>query len=288
MALAAGAAVLPNGRRVLIDTISLVVVLSRETFFYLSLIELREDSSGIGLREGYVAEHPAARNGMGRERAPGSRHGVVETQFNATLFMSAKGLHLPRRMSYDKWSGIGRHLASVCSSSAWCLGDWLVYGEVAFNGRYRDAVEQTSLDYQTLRNYAWVVRQFPLSRRRDKLSFGHHAEVAALSEPEQDFWLQKAEDLAWSVKLLRREVRTSLRERSGDFEEQDSLAVVDEQPPLESDQIHVDTVMLSVRMMADHLDACHVAARKLGLNLDEWAGMVLVRAALPESAVVTA
>ena len=43
------------------------------------------------------------------------------------------------------------------------------------------------LDYQTLRNYAWVARRFAMSRRRDTLSFGHHAEVPALPEPEQGY-----------------------------------------------------------------------------------------------------
>jgi hypothetical protein len=64
---------------------------------------------------------------------------------------------------------------------------WLIHGENAYSGRYRDAIEQTSLDYQTLRNYAWVARSLPLSRRRDTLSFAHHAEVARPPECEQDF-----------------------------------------------------------------------------------------------------
>jgi hypothetical protein len=64
-----------------------------------------------------------------------------------------------------------------------------------------------------LRNYAWVARQVPLSRRRDSLSFGYHAEVAALAQAEQDFWLRKAEELSWPVRQLRQEVRASIRER---------------------------------------------------------------------------
>ncbi len=31
------------------------------------------------------------------------------------------------------------------------------------------------------------------SRRRENLSFGHHANVAALEPPEQDYWLDNAE-----------------------------------------------------------------------------------------------
>jgi hypothetical protein len=45
-----------------------------------------------------------------------------------------------------------------------------------------------------------------LSRRRDSLSFGHDAEVAAPPEAEQDFLLRKAVEQKWPVKRLRSEV----------------------------------------------------------------------------------
>jgi hypothetical protein len=141
--------------------------------------------------------------------APPARTGAVE------CIVPRKGLLLPRQLPFQAWLSIGSQLSAVANSSAWCLGDWLAYGETAYNGRYRDAIEHTSLDYQTLRNYAWVARSFELSRRRDTLSFGHHAEVAALPEVEQDFWLRKAEELDWSRNQLRREVRASLKERGG-------------------------------------------------------------------------
>ena len=38
----------------------------------------------------------------------------------------------------------------------------------------------------------------------DTLSFGHHAEVAALPEHEQDHWLRKAGEFSWSTTRLRR------------------------------------------------------------------------------------
>jgi hypothetical protein len=59
-----------------------------------------------------------------------------------------------------------------------------------------------------------VARRFSLSRRRDKLSFGHQVEVAALSDPEQNYWLRKAEEESWSRNRLRREVRESYRQRN--------------------------------------------------------------------------
>lgn len=214
-----------------------------------------------------------------RKQDLSQRQDSSQVYCSPVAFISRKGLNLPRRMSFDKWMGIGRQLSSICSSSAWCLGDWLVFGEAAFTGRYREAIEQTSLDYQTLRNYAWVARRFSLSRRRDTLSFAHHAEVAALPEPAQDFWLCKAEELTWPVKRLRREVQMSLRERSaGDDGEggHDSGS----NPGSAGEGAALGTVMLKVCIPANRLEACHEAAGKCDLKLEEWAGQVLTRAAL--------
>lgn len=200
----------------------------------------------------------------------------TETQFNPSVFISRKGLRLPQGISFDKWAGIGRHLSDVCSSSAWCLGDWVAYGESSFAGRYREAIDHTSLGYQTLRNYAWVARKFPLSRRRDKLSFGHHAEVTALPEAEQDFWLRKAEEHGWTVKQLRLEVRTSLQER---FTDDDSGLGIG---------LRHRTVTLKVAIPTDHLEACRVAASNQGLNLEDWAAQILTQVASGQSRPSTA
>ena len=50
-----------------------------------------------------------------------------------------------------------------------------------------------------------------MSRRRDSLSFQHHAEVAALPEPEQDLWLQRADAAQWSKTELRRRISAERR-----------------------------------------------------------------------------
>ena len=95
------------------------------------------------------------------------------------LHVRQNGLLLPDGMSFDSWRELGCRVALVANCSAWWLGDWLLYGEQAYGDHYEQAIADTSLGYQTLRNYAWVARKFPMSRRRDTLSFGHHAEVAA-------------------------------------------------------------------------------------------------------------
>lgn len=116
----------------------------------------------------------------------------------------ASGLHLRPGMSFKEWSTLGCRLAHVSSASAWALGDWLLFGQRTFGRRYRVALQETNLDYQTLRNYAWVAGRFEPSRRRDGLSFQHHAEVASMTEPEQELWLRRAESEHWSRNELRR------------------------------------------------------------------------------------
>jgi hypothetical protein len=125
------------------------------------------------------------------------------------------GLEIAPGVGFDVWVTMGRRIAGISNACAWCLGDWLVYGEQAFPARYKTAVAATSLDYQTLRNYAWVARRFEMSRRRDGLSFQHHAEVAALPEAHQDLWLQRAERSRWSRNELRRRLSVA-RRSSGD------------------------------------------------------------------------
>lgn len=107
-------------------------------------------------------------------------------------------------MSFKEWTALGSRLGHVSSASAWALGDWLLFGQRSFGQRYRTALQETNLDYQTLRNYAWVAGTFEPSRRHDGLSFQHHAELASVSEAEQELWLRRAETEHWSRNELRR------------------------------------------------------------------------------------
>jgi hypothetical protein len=207
------------------------------------------------------------------------------------VLLPRSGLQLPRQLPFDAWLEVGRRLSAVASSSAWCLGDWLVYGETAFTGRYRDAIERTALDYQTLRNYAWVARKIPLSRRREKLSFGHHAEVAALPEPEQEYWLRKAQELQWSRNQIRHEVRQSLRERSqcaetgppGDPRRPaDADADTDTEPgpalgPRAIEAPREITIRMTVT--SSQLEAFRQAADQDGCSIEDWARLILEQAA---------
>jgi hypothetical protein len=120
---------------------------------------------------------------------------------------SRVGLSFPDDLRYEEWEDAGTRLVRIADSAAWCLGDWLILGENKFNERYRRAADNVGLEYQTLRNYAWVARKFQLPRRRPALSFQHHAEVASMDVEAQDRWLSLAEENSWSRNQFRRQIR---------------------------------------------------------------------------------
>lgn len=122
------------------------------------------------------------------------------------------GMRFSRGLRFEQWVAIGRRVADRADASLWWLGDWLVFGSRMYGPRYERGIQLTGLDYQTLRNYAMVARRFELSRRRDTLSFQHHAEVCALPSDQQDRWLDRAEADGWSRNELRRRLRTDREE----------------------------------------------------------------------------
>lgn len=172
------------------------------------------------------------------------------------------GLKIPSILSYDRWEKAGLRIFQIADSSAWCLGDWLVYGQERYADRYRTGVQAAGLDYQTLRNYAWVARHFELRRRRENLSFGHHAEVASLPPAQADTWLDRAEQHGWTRNQLRLQLRES---------RQGNRAV-----PL------AQTRLPRISVPVDRVERWREAASKVEGNFEEWILVALDRAAAHE------
>lgn len=140
------------------------------------------------------------------DRTPPARPGANQLRQLQTAARRTM-LQLPSGLEMAAWLALGRQLHVIADSSAWWLGDWLVFGQDRFPDRYEQALAGSSLNYQTLRNYAWVARKFPRELRRAELSFQHHAEVAALPEAERSRWLDRAQEGHWSRGELRRRLR---------------------------------------------------------------------------------
>lgn len=120
-----------------------------------------------------------------------------------------RGVVIVGSPSLDSWLGAVRWTQTVINCDRLWLGDLLRFGEVTYGERYAQAMDVTGLAYQTLANAAWVAGSVDVSRRRETLSFGHHAEVAALPAAEQVAWLDKAEADRLSVSELRAAVRSA-------------------------------------------------------------------------------
>ncbi|MER7056143.1 MULTISPECIES: LmbU family transcriptional regulator [unclassified Streptomyces] len=196
------------------------------------------------------------------------------------------GLIFPENLPERSWERIGSDLRELVNSSAWWLADWLIYGETTYGWRrYKEAIERTGLDYQTLRNYAWVARRFEHHRRRDSLSFAHHAEVTRLSPPEQDYWLRKAEQQKWSRNELRRAVRAGLAVQSGSAEppagDDGQQREVPRLAESAAGKRRQKATTLTIELSEDQLDHCAKAAAAHGLPVDKWVARMLETAVLP-------
>jgi hypothetical protein len=187
-----------------------------------------------------------------------SSHGLGERSASTKVFITKVGLKITADLSFDDWSHAGHQLSNMLDSSSWCLGDWLVYGMRHYGDRYQQAIQATGLRYQTLRNYFWVANQFPLERRHHHLTFQHHAEVASLPPSEQDSLLERAEQLRWTTKQLRAEVKN---ERA------------------DGDRAPDAAVLPRVRVSNSQLQKWYIAAEKSEIQFDKWLISALDRAA---------
>jgi hypothetical protein len=115
------------------------------------------------------------------------------------------------RLTLDEWQGYGSRLGTVSKSTNWWLGDWVRFGQRQYDQRYREAAQVTGYDEQTLMNFAYVAGQYDVSRRRETLSWSHHAELAALDPPTQELWLDHATLRGLSIRQLRAAVRQAHR-----------------------------------------------------------------------------
>jgi hypothetical protein len=141
------------------------------------------------------------------------------------LKLRATGAVFAAGLGHEDWLGVGRTLSTVAGCAWWWIGDWVNWGEECIapdckshhNGegecqrrygeKYRTALELFDYDYQSLRRMAYVCRSIELLRRRNNLSFAHHAEVAHLEASDQDRFLAAAVENKWTRSELRIAIR---------------------------------------------------------------------------------
>jgi hypothetical protein len=95
-------------------------------------------------------------------------------------------------------------LGAMQVSMAFWAGDLMNYSEGLFGEEYTELFKDWNP--HTLAEWKWVSKAVPLSRRRDGLSWSHHATVAKMDPNEQTKWLQEAETNKWTRGELRKAI----------------------------------------------------------------------------------
>lgn len=133
-------------------------------------------------------------------------------------------------MTLAEWMRHGRSLGAVARASGWWIGDWVRFGNARYGEKYEAAARISGYDVQSLMNMAYVASRFEVSRRRENLSFTHHAEVAALTREAQERWLDVAELDGLSSRRLRQGVQREARLRRAARAELAELAEASQAP----------------------------------------------------------
>ena len=200
------------------------------------------------------------------------------------IAVTAVGLQIPDAVDFGAWQRAGHRIAG-----GRLLG--LVPGGLArvrrvqVRGAVPPASAPRSLDYQTLRNYAWVARRFPPARRRELLSFQHHAEVASLETDEQDGWLDLAETGRWSRNELRRRVRAHRLGRTTAAASGSAASGTAESGTAESASESASAVSAMPAVLrwpclsAERVARWREAARRSGTDFGDWMAAALDQAA---------
>jgi hypothetical protein len=120
--------------------------------------------------------------------------------------LKKNGLEAVGNPSFDDWAEVGKFIKRSNEAVQFWRGDWLNFGENNYE-EWSQYFGKEEAAYQTLANEKWVASRVPPSRRRENLSWSHHAEVADLESEEQELMLNMAEEHEMSVSTFRKAVR---------------------------------------------------------------------------------
>jgi len=131
--------------------------------------------------------------------------------------LTKTSLILDESITENEFVNVGRCLKLMKKTILWWIGDWGLFAELNEDFWFSSALEEVRESYSdgTIENAVWICKKIEPSRRREKLSFGHHQVVAGDSPKEQDLWLDLAEECKFSVMELRKLRWKVYRKRNG-------------------------------------------------------------------------
>lgn len=131
--------------------------------------------------------------------------GIPMTQLTTEKITYSKThLVISDEISFEEWQQAVETFARLGDCWQWWLGDLLAFGETKWGEMYAQALDSTEMKYQTLRNLKWVSGRFDPHRRREGVSWSHHAEIAAIdNKKKQNDLLRLCQSKGLSRKKLR-------------------------------------------------------------------------------------
>lgn len=185
-------------------------------------------------------------------------------------------------LEFEAWRDVGRRLLTFSEASKWWIGDWLAYGEWSGYGeKYRTAIEKLGLEYDRLRDYAYVANNVPDAIRNPDLTWSHHRIVAKLIPSEQEKWLALAAEEGWTkaefmdaVQRAEGQARPLPEPPDRPGDPQDDAGRRAETAVQTAD---LEQVLLTVAV--DRLARWKAASARAGLGLHDWTLQVLDDAA---------
>jgi hypothetical protein len=113
------------------------------------------------------------------------------------------GLVLHDDITLEQALEVGELLGRVAKGHQWWIGDLLVEAEKRWGEESAQLEATIGLAPHTLQNYQWVAEHVERARRRENLTWSHHAEIARLTPKQQAEALDRAEADCWTVRQLR-------------------------------------------------------------------------------------
>lgn len=123
-------------------------------------------------------------------------------------------------ISFETWVGLGEVVARVRRASSWWLGDWYIFGGIAYGENRAAAAEGiTGLSPHTLATIVRTCMYVPKTRRVLELPFSVHTEVARLMPEEQVRWLALAMQGDGRNPWTREQLRDAIKMSKGRYSE---------------------------------------------------------------------
>lgn len=126
--------------------------------------------------------------------------------------LTRTALEIDTVVSVDEFLDIWTKLKKLKGVLPWWVDDAYLHAENNQLFTFEKFMAEVRMDYRkgTVRNCVFVCRRLPTSRRRERLSFGHHQAVASLEDERQEYYLDVAEQLNLSVLKLRNHIKEDM------------------------------------------------------------------------------